>query len=87
MKSDFEKLAGAMSKLRIEVTKCIAPPIERILNAINRAMNMLIVKCGGTHPVRSVQVVLDYPKPGPRVSRFTGIAKMRRAAKQRKAAK
>lgn len=45
------------------------------------------VTFGTVHPVRSMQVVLDYPKPGPRVSRFTGIAKSRRAARQRKAAK
>jgi hypothetical protein len=51
------------------------------------AVMLAAVKLGAVHPVRSVQVVLDYPKPGPRVSRFTGIAKIRRAARQRKAAR
>lgn len=51
------------------------------------AVMLAAVKFGAVHSVRSVQVVLDYPKPGPRVSRFTDIAKIRRAARQRKAAK
>lgn len=53
----------------------------------NNAVMLTAVKLGLVHPVRSMQVILDYPKPGPRVSRFTGIAKIRRAARQRKAAK
>lgn len=42
----------------------------------------VLVQAGFRHPVQSMQVVLDYPKPGPRKSRFTGIAAMRRQARR-----
>ncbi|USZ80573.1 hypothetical protein MQ4_45 [Serratia phage MQ-4] len=57
------------------------------LRKFARNVQLAAIRFGAVHPVRSMQVVLDYPKPGPRVSRFTGIAKSRRAARQRKAAK
>lgn len=87
MKTDFEKFIAARDEFVSALKTHLVPKVERALNAIDRAVNMLVVRCGGTHPVRSMQAVLDYPKPGPRVSRFTGIAKFRRAARQRKAAK
>lgn len=48
---------------------------------ISLGFQMALVRAGFRHPVRSMQVVLDYPKPGPRKSRFTGIAAMRRQAR------
>lgn len=49
---------------------------------ISLGFQMALVRAGWRHPVRSVQVVLDYPKPGPRRSHFTGIAAMRRKARK-----
>lgn len=49
---------------------------------ISLGFQMALVRAGFRHPVRSMQVVLDYPKPGPRKSRFTGIAAMRRQARR-----
>lgn len=51
---------------------------------ISLGFQMALVRAGFRHPVRSVQVVLDYPKPGPRKSRFTGIAAMRRDARRQR---
>lgn len=51
---------------------------------ISLGFQMALVRAGWRHPVRSVQVVLDYPKPGPRKSRFTGIAAMRRDARRQR---
>lgn len=51
---------------------------------INLGFQMALVRAGWRHPVRSMQVVLDYPKPGPRKSRFTGIAAMRRDARRQR---
>lgn len=51
-------------------------------NKISLGFEMALVRAGFRHPVRSMQVVLDYPKPGPRKSRFTGIAAMRRDARR-----
>lgn len=49
---------------------------------ISLGFKMALVRAGFRHPVRSMQVVLDYPKPGQRRSRFTGIAAMRRKARK-----
>lgn len=49
---------------------------------ISLGFQMALVRAGFRHPVQSMQVVLDYPKPGPRRSRFTGIAAMRRQARK-----
>lgn len=38
-----------------------------------------------SHPDSTVGYVTETPGPGPKRSRFTGIAKSRRAARQRKA--
>lgn len=51
---------------------------------ISLGFRMALVRAGWRHPVRSMQVVLDYPKPGPRRSRFTGIAAMRREARHQR---
>lgn len=51
---------------------------------ISLGFQMALVRAGWRHPVRSMQVVLDYPKPGPRRSRFTGIAAMRREARRQR---
>lgn len=51
---------------------------------ISLGFQMALVRAGWRHPVRSIQVVLDYPKPGPRKSRFTGIAAMRRGARRQR---
>lgn len=51
---------------------------------ISLGFEMALVRAGWRHPVRSMQVVLDYPKPGPRKSRFTGIAAMRREARHQR---
>lgn len=51
---------------------------------ISLGFQMALVRAGWRHPVRSMQVVLDYPKPGPRKSRFTGIAAMRRDARRQR---
>lgn len=51
---------------------------------ISLGFQMALVRAGWRHPVQSVQVVLDYPKPGPRKSRFTGIAAMRRDARRQR---
>lgn len=59
-------------------------------NKISLGFEMAMVRAGFRHPVRSMLVVLDYPKPGPRRSHFTGVASMRRAARKmrnRKAAR
>lgn len=53
-------------------------------NKISLGFEMAMVRAGFRHPVRSMQVVLDYPKPGPRRSRFTGIAAMRREARHQR---
>lgn len=53
-------------------------------NKISLGFEMAMVRAGFSHPVRSMQVVLDYPKPGPRRSRFTGIAAMRREARHQR---
>ena len=49
---------------------------------IARGLQSWAIRAGFRHPVRSMQVVLDYPKPGPRRSHFTGIAAMRRKARK-----
>lgn len=49
---------------------------------ISLGFQMALVRAGWRPKVRSMQVVLDYPKPGPRRSRFTGIAAMRRQARK-----
>lgn len=49
---------------------------------ISLGFQMALVRAGWRPQVRSMQVVLDYPKPGPRRSRFTGIAAMRRQARK-----
>lgn len=51
---------------------------------ISLGFQMALVRAGWRNPVRSMQVVLDYPKPGPRRSRFTGIAAMRREARRQR---
>lgn len=51
---------------------------------ISLGFQMALVRAGFRHPVRSMQAVLDYPKPGPRKSRFTGIAAMRRDARRQR---
>lgn len=56
--------------------------IEEAAHKIAVGLKLWAVKAGFRHPVRSMQVVLDYPKPGPRRSRFTGIAAMRRKARK-----
>lgn len=53
-------------------------------NKISLGFEMAMVRAGIRHSVRSMQVVLDYPKPGPRKSRFTGIAAMRREARHQR---
>lgn len=49
---------------------------------ISLGFEMAMVRAGFKEPVRSMQVVLDYPQPGPRRSRFTGIAAARRQARK-----
>ena len=49
---------------------------------IARGLQSWAIRAGFRHPVRSMQSVLDYPKPGPRRSRFTGIAATRREARK-----
>lgn len=51
---------------------------------ISLGFQMAMVRAGFQHPVRSIQVVLDYPHPGPRRSRFTGIAAARRQARKQR---
>lgn len=51
---------------------------------ISLGFRMALVRAGWRNPVRSMQVVLDYPKPGPRKSRFTGIAAIRREARHQR---
>ena len=51
---------------------------------IGLRFKMALVRAGWCQKVRSMQVVLDYPKPGPRRSRFTGIAAMRREARHKR---
>lgn len=58
--------------------------VQVAANKISLGFEMTLVRAGFRHPVRSVQVVLDYPKPGPRRSRFTGIAAMRREARRQR---
>lgn len=62
--------------------KRLGEAIDKACAVAGRIMQSWAVRAGFRHPVRSVQVVLDYPKPGPRRSRFTGIAAMRRDARR-----
>ena len=73
-----------------EAFKRIQAGFTSAMAAAAAGLKLWAVKAGFRHPVRSMQVVLDYPKPGPRRSRFTGIAAMRRQARKernRRAAK
>lgn len=58
--------------------------IEEFGRKIANGLQWWAIRAGFRHPVRSMQVVLDYPKPGPRKSRFTGIAAMRRDARRQR---
>lgn len=62
--------------------KRINAAIDKACAVAGKMLQSLAVRAGFRHPVRSMQVVLDYPKPGPRKSRFTGIAAMRREARR-----
>lgn len=70
------KIAEAFKRIQAGFSKGIAAAVE--------AFRLRAVRMGWRHPVRSMQVVLDYPKPGPRKSRFTGIAAMRREARHQR---
>ena len=65
-----------------ETFKRIQVAFAKAVSAAAEVFRMYAVSIGFKHPVRSMQVVLDYPKPGPRKSRFTGIAAMRRKARK-----
>lgn len=69
-------IPALFKQMKKDFIKCVAAAIE--------AFTMHAVRLGFRHPVRSMQVVLDYPKPGPRKSRFTGIAAMRRDARRQR---
>lgn len=56
--------------------------IEEAGRKIAQGLQSWAIRAGFRHPVRSMQSVLDYPKPGPRRSRFTGIAATRREARK-----
>lgn len=62
--------------------KRIGFAFEEAGRKIAKGLQSLAVRAGFRHPVRSMLVVLDYPKPGPRRSRFTGIAAARRQARK-----
>lgn len=69
--------------------KILAVAMQRLVDAwkmsankISLGFEMALVRAGWHHPVRSMQFIADYPKPGPRKSRFTGIAAMRREARK-----
>lgn len=70
------KITEAFKRIQTGFTKAMAAAVE--------AFRLHAVRMGWRHPVRSMQVVLDYPKPGPRRSRFTGIAAMRREARRQR---
>lgn len=70
------KITEAFKLIRAGFSKGIAAAVE--------AFRLHAVRMGWRHPVRSMQVVLDYPKPGPRKSRFTGVAAMRREARHQR---
>lgn len=70
------KITEAFKRIQAGFSKWIAAAVE--------AFRLYAVHMGWRHPVRSMQVVLDYPKPGPRRSRFTGIAAMRREARHQR---
>lgn len=73
-----------MSKLD-EIRRKIVESVNKLIAFnVSEFWNRLVVRAGFRHPVRSMQVVLDYPKPGPRRSRFTGIAAMRREARHQR---
>lgn len=65
-----------------EALKRIQNGFIKSVSAALASLQLWAVRAGFRHPVRSVQVVLDYPKPGPRRSRFTGIAAIRRDARR-----
>ena len=68
------KMTETFKRIQVAFGKAVAAAVE--------VFRMYAVSIGFKHPVRSMQVVLDYPKPGPRRSRFTGIAAMRRKARK-----
>lgn len=65
-----------------QVFKRIKAGFSTAMGAAVEALRLHAVRASFRHPVRSMQVVLDYPKPGPRKSRFTGVAAMRREARK-----
>lgn len=67
-----------------ETFKRIKMGFSNAVGAAVAALRLHALRMGWRHPVRSMQVVLDYPKPGPRKSRFTGIAAMRREARHQR---
>lgn len=70
------KVTEAFKRIQTGFAKAMAAAVE--------VFRLHAVRMGWRHPVRSMQVVLDYPKPGPRRSRFTGIAAMRREARRQR---
>lgn len=62
--------------------KRLGEAIDKACAVASKIVQSWAIRAGFRHPVRSIQVALDYPKPGPRRSRFTGIAALRRNARR-----
>ena len=78
------KLSMVNIATTVAMFKRVGLAIEEAGRKIATGLQMWAIRAGFRHPVRSMQVVLDYPKPGPRKSRFTGIAAMRRDARRQR---
>lgn len=76
------KLSMVNIATNVEMFKRVLLAIEEAGRKVFQGLQLWAIRAGFRHPVRSMQVVLDYPKPGPRKSRFTGIAAMRRKARK-----
>lgn len=76
------KLSMVNIATTVAMFKRVGLAIEEVGRKISHGLQLLAIRAGFRHPVSSMQVVLDYPKPGPRRSRFTGIAAMRRKARK-----
>lgn len=76
------KLSMVNIATAVAMFKRIGLAFEEAGRIFGRSLQSWAVRAGFRHPVRSMQVVLDYPKTGPRRSRFTGIAAIRRQARK-----
>lgn len=76
------KLSQVNIATTVAMFKRVRLALEEAGHKIFTGLQMWAVRAGFRHPVQSMRVVLDYPKPGPRKSRFTGIAAMRRQARR-----